>query len=225
VSETEERRARFFDYFRERVKTAGSNAVPSTDRLLLVSACLDALAMHWMATSPALEKTWSGERLRRFLLRHGQHDAWSRVSAPRLRDQLTTAPARGAVESRFPFSYYEPGPTGHVAMWKDDPTYADLKALNLIDEKVLAGSSYGGIVYKDLRCGWVHESRPGSQLVQTPLHDELADGEPRYRCDFGTRVVSLILPLSFLVQTAERAVGSFEAEAVQRDIVPYELRS
>jgi hypothetical protein len=147
------------------------------------------------------------------------------VSSPLVRNKVTDALAKEDVERRFPFAFYEPRPTGEVATWKNDPTFNELEQMNLIDSRILVECSYAGIVYTNLRCGWLHESRPGSPFVQTPSHDELADGEPRYRCDFGTCAVSLIVPLTFLVQSAERAVGSFEAEATERDIVPYELRS
>jgi len=221
VTDKEDIRARFFSRFGDRLKTARDCDIPNADRLILLTACLDALAMHWMSTCAEPEKTSRAGRMRRFLLRHGQHDAWSRVSAPLLRDRVVSAEAKADIEQRFPFLRYKPRQYNEVATWKDDPTFDDIQATNLVKPKPLVGCSYPGIVYKELRCGWLHESRGESDAVETPARDDFAGGEPSYSCDFSSARLSLVVPVSFLVQTLERALKSFEQEASERDIVPY----
>jgi len=95
-------RTQFFDYFRNRLTTVRRDDLPLPDRMVLVTACLDALASHWHDTADRAETSaqLSGaERMRVFLVRYGQHAAFERVSAPLLRNATAR---RWALRSRSP---------------------------------------------------------------------------------------------------------------------------
>ena len=58
-------------------------------------------------------------------------------------------------------------------------------------------------------------------LIRDAMARRVGGWSARYRYDSLTMVLRLIIPVSFLVETAERAVRSFEVEATERDIVPF----
>jgi hypothetical protein len=161
--------------------------------------------------------------MRLFLMRHGRHEAWSRVSAPLLRDRIGSPRERGVIETRFPFEQFVPDRIHPVATWKSDPRLSELEALRFVNRESLVESSYAGLVHEELISKCEEESFPAASVVEMPWHDELADGAPRYRYDSLAGALRLVIPMSFVVETAKRAVRSFETEAIERDIVPFKM--
>ena len=220
-------REQFFDYFRGRHQTATRSDIPHADKMVLLTASLDALANHWHTTSDPTTpptKLSGSERMRLFLIQHAQHAAFSKVSAPLLRAESTTDDERVASNSSFPFARYRDDQVNEVATWRDDPDFAQLEPLfnkNKEDRKLLANYSYGGILYKSLRCEWVHEFLPGNGYVYTPENDELDDDEPYYIYVCNTQQFLFMVPVSFLARTVGRAIESFMREAEVRNILPF----
>jgi hypothetical protein len=220
-SMNQHRRQQFFDYFRQRLATASREDVQLPDRLLLLSACLDALAKHWHSTADRREipaALRSDERLRRFLLKHGGHPAFERVSAPMFRK------AEGQEIGSFPFSAYKLNEMNKTRDWREDPTFDELSARD-----ALVRWSYPGILYVDLRCAWVHNFVSENEDIIINDADFLGRGEPYYRFvspfDPAKPQIGrflLMMPLSFLLATADRAIHSFESETTTRDVLPFE---
>ena len=192
--------------------------------MVLLTACLDALAKHWDSTArPVVTETTprnAADRMRMFLQQHAQHPAFAKVSAPLLRasDQRTHL----MLESRFPFARYCKNGMNEVATWKDDPDFADLEREE--DEgnhKLLINCSYGGILYKELRCAWLHKFLPESEQIVT-LEDDHRSSEPYYRYVVNTEQFLLMIPVSFLVATVERVLRSFERETEECNILPFD---
>lgn len=223
-SDIEVRRQQFFDYFRKRLATAAREDVGLPDRLLLLGACLDSLAKHWQSAgdqTDAPPNLRSDERLRLFLLKHGGHPAFARVSAPMFRK------AKAQEIGNFPFTAYRLNEMNEVRDWRDDPMFDELSG-SIDDRKALIRWSYPGILYVDLRCAWVHNFVPENDDIIINDADFLGRGEPYYRFvspfDPSKPQVGrflLMMPLSFLLATVERALGSFQAECEARDVLPF----
>lgn len=208
----------FFLYFRKRVESATSSDLPHPDRMILLTACLDALANHWHATAdravvPA--KVSGAERMRLFLQRHGQHAAFNKVSAPLLRDI-----GKQTFDSRFPFNRYRVDRMNLVSDWHDDPDFAEMLDAG-VDPIQVTRWSYGGVIYKDLRNAWVHQFFATNDQVRTPDVDILQRAEPYYRYIVNRQKFLLIFPLPFITRTCELAVQSFEVEVSHRQILPF----
>jgi hypothetical protein len=223
VNETEATRTRYFNFFRWRLNRAASSK--STQGLAVVCRYLGSLAEHWMATSEEPRKTAPDDRFRLFLASHGHHDAWSRVSAPLLRDRTDSARGKSVIEAKFPFERFVPDRVNPIATWKSDPSFNERDASELVSRTLLVACSYPGLVYDELVRPFMDGLGPNALTFETPWHDELGDGTPRYRYDSLTSKLRLIVPVSFVVETAERAVRSFEAEAIDRDILPFPIRA
>ncbi len=181
---------------------------------MVLLTCLDALANHWHATSDpaAVPRDLGGaDRMRHFLDWHGQHEAFSRVSAPRLRAWGTPETERFAAASSFPFSRYGRAQLQEVATWRDDPTFASLEPL-ATDRSVLVNCSYGGIIYEGL-------SRDAHLYVPEECDPE--DDGPSYVYVYNSREFHLTIPAPFLADTLKRAIESFEAEAGERGALPF----
>jgi hypothetical protein len=114
-----------------------------------------------------------------------------------------------------------------VATWKDDPAFTALEQLYVSkeDRSLLVTCSYGGILYKELRCAWVHKYLPESEEMVCITDDDERDPEslaahsagPYYRYtrdthtgDIHTGSFSLWFQVSFLAVTVESALSSFE---------------
>jgi hypothetical protein len=223
VNETELLRARYFHFLRGRISRA--REAGSTHGLVLVCRYLGGLAENWMATNQEPALTTRADRMRLFLARHGHHDAWSRVSAPLLRERTDSAHVKSAIEARFPFERFVPDRVSPVATWKNDPGFAECEASRLVSRDLLVACSYAGLVYEELIGKCDESSWPRSRTFETPWHDELAEGAPRYRYDSLTNALRLLVPVSFLAETAERALRSFEAEATERGIAPFPFQA
>jgi hypothetical protein len=181
--------------------------------MVLLTASLDVLANYWHVTADRKEtpvKLSGAERMRRFLTRHGAHQAFERVSAPMFRNE--TAREIGS----FPFARYRPGQMNEVADWNDDPKFTDLEGLE--DAKALTRWSYGGILYKDFRCAWVHKFASDNEEIYVAQEDHLGRVEPYYRYVANRGYFLLFMPIAFLSGTLERAIRSFEEEATVRNI-------
>jgi len=211
------RRAGFFSYFRQRLQTGIRSDLPLPDRLLFLSAALDALASHWFVTAdrsitPATSS--SMDRMRLFLLRHGHHPAFERVSAPMLRN-------RSAGElGNFPFADYKPLNFNRVRDWRDDPTFQQLEVAG-VDHKLILRWSYPGILYVDFRCAWVHRFFPDNDQVKPEESNNFEREEPYYRYIGNMDEFRLYLPVPFVARTVEMAIDSFEKEADARNILPF----
>lgn len=209
------RRQQFFDYFRSRLETARREDIPLPERLLLSSACLDALAKHWHSTADpttVARKLPGTERMRAFLSEHGGHAAFQRVSAPMFRN------ATGQQVGSFPFAAYKANQMSEVRDWKHDPTFAELEGA--VERRLLNRWSYPGILYVDFRCAWVHNFVGENQDIN--LNDFLGLGEPHYRFIGNLDKFLLIMPLPFLSATLERAIESFSKQASSRGVLPFE---
>lgn len=210
------RASSFFSYFRARHAVAARDDVPLPDRLVILSASLDALAKHWSDTSPLTIKGSSPrhiERMRAFLILHGAHDSFERVSAPMLR-----AATKKEIGS-FPFGGYRPNQMNRVRSWQDDPKLKDLEASH--PKKELVRWSYPGILYADLRCAWVHEFLPINENLRVNEFDSFGRNEPYYRYMSNTGDFLLMLPVGFLLATLERTIQSFEHEAQSGGFLPF----
>lgn len=211
------RRQRFFEYFRNRVDTLKRTDIPAPDRLVLSSAGLDALAKHWFVTAGAraAPANISGlERMRLFLLRHGNHEAFDKVSAPLVRQ------ATGKEVGAFPFNSYKPNSMNEVRDWRSDPALDEIDEAAL-DRKTALRWSYAGILYVDLRCAWVHNFVQKNEDVVIHDADFLGRGEPYYRYVNNKDRFRLMLPLPFLTSTLDTAIMSFERETTVQDILPF----
>lgn len=211
------RRGAFFEYFGKRLKTAKREDVELPDRLLILSAALDALAAHWHDTADRTQVPNASshiERMRQFLLLHGGHDAFTKVSAPMLRNDVGTEAAA------FPFGSYRPGEFNEVRDWRDDPTFDELQG-GTIDPKLLLRWTYPGILYKDLRCAWLHKFMPENSDIKVVEADYFDRDDPYYRYVGNKGYFLLIMPVRFLVRTVECAMASFQREADSRGVLPF----
>lgn len=214
-TQNEADRKQFFDYFRGRLATTSRTDIPLPDRLVLVTACLDALASHWHASAEGVPTDLSGsERMRVFLLRHGDHQAFNKVSAPMLRNATGNE-----LGTSFPFARYKPNQMNEVADWNDDPDFAVLEGAT--DGKTLNRWSYGGILYKDFRCAWVHNFAPDNGHIRVTEPDNFDRVEPYYRYISNRDRYLLMVPFAFLVDTLSRVIASFEREVTTRDVLPF----
>lgn len=148
MNATEKERNAWFKYLRWRLTAVGKSK--GMHGLRIVSSYLGGLAESWMATSEEPVRTTPADRLRLFLNRHGHHDAWSRVSAPFLRDRLDSGREKDVIERRFPFEQFVPDRLNPIATWKSDPTFSELEASGIIDRALLIECSYTGLVYEEL---------------------------------------------------------------------------
>jgi len=208
-------RADFFAYFRKRIETIRREDIPVPERLVLASACLDALANHWHgAANPQSDSSHlkGTERMRNFLTVHGGHSAFERVSAPMLRN------ATGKEVGSFPFSAYRPHAMNAVRDWRHDPTFVELSSTET-DTNLLNRWSYPGILYVDFRCALVHKF--AGENADITLSDFIGRGEPHYRFVGNQDRFLLVFPLPFLVTILENCVESFEREATSRNILPF----
>jgi len=206
----------FFEYFSERHAVATRSDIPFFDRMVLLTASLDALANHWHLTADrtTTPTDLSGaERMRRFLNRHGQHAAFAKVSAPLLRDV-----GNQQFVSSFPFDRYEVDRFNPVSDWHDDPDFDDLSRAGI---NQIVRWSYGGIIYKDLRNAWVHQFFDTNDQVRTPESDILQRKEPYYRFVTNRGKFLLIFPLPFLANALQSAIRSFHQECTDRDVLPF----
>ena len=107
-----------------------------------------------------------------------------------------------------------------VADWENDPKFGDLENI-VADRRSLVRWSYGGILYKDFRCAWVHKFGPESDQIRTIERDHFDRDAPYYRYVTNRDTFLLIMPVSFLSLTLERAIRSFEQETATRKFVPF----
>ena len=205
----------FFDYFRDRHAVASRDDIPLPDRLVLLSACLDALAKHWNDVSPRAQhgSRSAKERMRRFLVAHGGHPAFNKVSAPMLRN------AKGVEVGAFPFSEYKPDQMNEVRDWRADPDFDEV--IPTIPRDDLVRWSYPGILYVDFRCAWVHEFVPKNERIRVSEADFFGRGEPYYRYIGNVGEFLLMMPVPFLLSTLENALRSFEHETRDRGVLPF----
>jgi hypothetical protein len=215
------RRGQFFEYFRGRLSTVRETTLPSPDRMVLLMASLDALANHWERTAGLAQRpASSADRMRLFLTLHGGHNAFDRVSVPLLREQPGAKKARNELGSFFPFARYRTDRMNQVSTWSADPTFKTLEDANLVERNALVDCSYGGILYKRLRCGWIHELAPPQDQVIAPDNHLIVD-EPYYRFVTNHEEFLLFMPTIFLVSTLERVLASFERETTRLGILPF----
>lgn len=211
------RRGGFFRYFRDRLATATARNLPLPDRMILLSGGLDALANHWYSTADRSNTpncSSSLDRMRLFLVRHGGHPAFEKVSAPMFRND------HGEELASFPFASYTPFEMNEVRNWADDPALSELEP-TVPDRKALLRWSYPGILYVDLRCAWVHTFLQENEDILLTEADTFDRDEPYYRFVSNTKEFKLVMPLVFLETTFSRAIDSFEHEASERDILPF----
>jgi hypothetical protein len=216
VNETELSWAHYFGFSRERLRRA--REAGTTHGLVIICRYLGFLAEHWMATSEEPRQTTPTDCMRLFLARHGHHDAWSRVSAALLRDRTDSPLAKSAIEARFPFERFVADRVSPIATWKSDLRFAELEASRLVSRDLLVACSYAGLVYEEMISKCNEGTWLGSRTFETPWRDEPADGAPRYRYDSLTNTLRLLVPVSFLAETAERALRSFHVETIERGV-------
>jgi hypothetical protein len=218
ASELAYRSEQFFAYFHARHRVASRDDVPLPDRLVILSASLDALAKHWRDTSDAATRQAlrsAKDRMRSFLIAHGGHLAFGKVSAPMLRN------ATGVQAGKFPFAEYKPDQMNEVRDWRDDPDFEDLEST--LDRRVLLRWSYPGILYVDFRCAWVHKFVPENEKIIVSQADYFGRSEPYYRYVGNAGTFLLMMPVAFLLATLEHAVQPFEQDASRRGILPFEV--
>lgn len=128
----------------------------------------------------------------------------------------------------FPFTAYKLNEMNEIRDWRDDPTFEELTE-SVGDRSALIRWSYPGILYVDLRCAWVHNFVPEEEDIIINDADFLGRGEPYYRFvspfdpskpQIGRLL--LMLPLSFLLATVERALDSFQADCTARGVLPFQ---
>jgi hypothetical protein len=221
----------FFAYFRGRADQASRDDLREPEAMVLLTASLDALAKHWNDTCAQPRVKGHARRMHEFLVMHGGHSCFERVCAPLLRDRMKANrhPLLTGLEKRFPFDRYKALEMTEVATWEDDPTVETLENDGL-DPDMVRPSSYGGVIYKRLRCAWVHAlGLQDENGLRTPKSDEVSD-EPYYsntttfsskpERDLMSRAV-LVLPRPFLLATLRRAIDGFEEQAVAANVRPF----
>jgi hypothetical protein len=214
--ELESRTRQFFTYFRERHQTAAREDIPLPDRLVVLSASLDALAKHWSDTSTepgAATKISAKKRMHAFLITHGAHPAFAKVSAPMMRN------ATGREVGNFPFAAYRPNEMNHVRSWRDDPDYSNIEGS--VSPEELLRWSYPGILYVDLRCAWVHEFVQTNDKLHVSEADFFGRREPYYRYLSPAGLFFLMIPVPFLLDSLNAAINSFESAALTHSVLPF----
>jgi hypothetical protein len=125
----------------------------------------------------------------------------------------------GVEVGNFPFREYKLGTMNEVRSWRDDPDFDELAGI--VRQRDLLRWSYPGILYVDLRCGWIHEFLSANENVQVNEANSFGRDEPYYRFVSNPGVFLLMMPFAFLLATLERAVHSFEEEALERGVLPF----
>jgi len=135
--------------------------------------------------------------------------------------------AKGQEVGTFPFNEYKLNEMNTTRDWSHDPTFDELTGI-VVERDALVRWSYPGILYVDLRCAWVHNFVPENEDIIINDSDFLGRGEPYYRLvspfDPAKPQVGrflLMMPLSFLLATVDRAIHSFESEATTRGVLPF----
>jgi hypothetical protein len=91
---------------------------------------------------------------------------------------------------------------------------------NKVVRKVLREERYSGIVWREVRCGLVHEAR-----ISRRGFDLGEDREPYYYgeidAETGERTYPLVIPAKFLFRTLHNCVERFEKFCSDNDVDPY----
>jgi hypothetical protein len=192
----------FFNFFRSRLNVAGS--LPAgPDQHILVAACLDALAKYW--ASAFQQKFVSHQhRMAEFLALHGGHPALQRVATPYFERWVRHNRPTTSI------GHWLPQPTALVVTWEKDPT------IDVLQQRLLPHSlppdwfqrwRYGGVIYKEHRCGWIHDAQAGD-APDTSFSSYSDTDTPHYAAFNNKRI--LVLTSSFLMKMLEHAIASFE---------------
>ena len=237
----------FFGWFRQReanarhlllspapVVTKYASAKFEPDVHVLIAAGLDSLASYWQPTyRPDLSKAPHGRRMGEFLVTHADADIFSRVSGPRLRARAAKLLSPDAIALiRKLVGTQET--TGTVRHYFDDlpldslATNPQLTQLGATRDWLLP-SRFGEILYKDYRCGWVHDLRHPEELAygdlgigrSTPVYENMSvmrEGQWR-------KTHRIFFPTVFLLDTYARAVESFERDCLRDRIDPRDVKS
>jgi hypothetical protein len=214
----------FFNYYRQRARnvealeTVSVEAVDigvdrsfAPDQHVLIAAGLDSLAMHWSKTTRRPRESPSS-RFGEFLCRHGGHPAFGKCAVPHLL-------ARGAREKRKDLiqkfqGFMQGFAHRRVFNWSDDPDFVEVLSLvDAPDREWLQRSRYGELLYREYRCGWLHEFQ---SPTLAPDYGEAI--EPQYQNY--SRHRRPYFPKVFLLETYQRVVASFERECQEAGTSP-----
>lgn len=224
----------YFDFFRTRHAVATGLAPQqrvadhelSPDQHVLVGAGLDALSSRWGALRHPGKQLLHQWRMAEFLEEHGGHPCFSRVAGPYLVrhaarkktakrkatpsfSQDWVGASRAAV-GKFPSR-------GQMYLWSQDRLLSDVEArLRTANAGVPTDWAsmfrYGGVLYKEHRCAWVHDLNEGD-LSDRPMSSLT---EPHYEARNGKRV--LVFEGSFLLGVYGHAINSFEAWCLRQGV-------
>lgn len=235
----------FFAFYRRRVENvarfaplpssnSGDTPLVEPEWHVLVCAGLDSLAHHWAATlRPELRKP-ARRRMGEFLAAHGPGDVFSHVSTPDLLRRANNE-RRGSLVPAIRRHLRQEGLPGSVRTWVHDPIFSALatdEAFATVGADWLQQSRYGEVLYRELRCSWLHEYRSSESLA--PPYDLEADS-PRYQnltrirrgegsseteAPIEWTVQRLMFPVRFLMNVFAHATESFDRACTSARVSP-----
>lgn len=232
----------FFNYWRSRADFISQLTLPQHhhEASVLAFSALDSLANLWAVAfnRPDLKK----KHLRRFgefvAACADRPDIFDRISLPYLRWLANTKPPS------FPHNALHilqtlgapPHPPSQDS-WEarkcrslsDDPTVSTILATDLApvaQTKDRSGRSlsdwlldcrFGEIAYRECRCAWLHEGRPGEATHDFNLG---TNTEPTYITNDYSSPPQISFPTPFLVVTTRTCIDNFERQALANSIDP-----
>jgi len=231
----------FFDYWRFRADFIGQLSLPQHhhEANVLAFAALDSLANLWAL---AFNKTDLKKHARRFgefvATCAARPDVFDRVSLPYLRWCANTKPPSFPANALDILqSYGAPPQPPPPYSWEarkcrslsDDPTVSTLLATGLGPvaqakdgsgrplSDWLCDSRFGEIAYREFRCAWLHEGRPGEATHSFNLG---TDTEPTYLTNDYSTPPQINFPVPFLVATLRACIDHFEQLALAKGFDP-----
>jgi hypothetical protein len=237
--EVEERRKRFFRWFRHRHANAaalGSVPPPTVgssptsfvpEQYLMIGAQLDALANHWNAAANQRKIQSHQERFQAFVEQHANSTGiFNKVSAPLLRAEVHRKLPRlthvlDAVIGVHPDEDFR------ARDWREDPDYAqlanDAKLADRALQKLVQRHRFGVLIYLEVRNQWVHEMFESSRVARPYRSTEgiwYQNLTTYISPEKSRRSHPITLPVLRLLDFLKEAIDSFERECIDKGIDP-----
>jgi hypothetical protein len=233
----------FFDYWRSRADFIGQlSLLPEHhhEANVLAFSALDSLANLWaLAFNKTDLKKKHARRFGEFVAAcAARPDVFDRISLPYLRWRANTkTPSFPANALHILQTYSAPLQSPPPYSWEarkcrslsDDPTVSTLLATGLAPvaqakdgagrplSDWLLDSRFGEIAYREFRCAWLHEGRPGEATHSFNLG---TDTEPSYLTNDYSTPPQINFPTPFLVATIRACIDHFEQQVLANGLDP-----